>query len=324
MEKASIDKRMEYTAVIRTLGTAGEKYVELLNSLHRQTLPPKKILVYIAEGYPVPKETIGIEQYIYVKKGMVAQRALPYDEADTEFMLFLDDDLSFPEPAVETMYEAMVANDLDVIAPDVFDNAGRSLKNEIMMTLSGRMRARYRDDQWGYKVMRDSGYSYRKHIDKDVYRSSTNAGAAFLCRKADFLKINLEEELWLDSVPYALGEDQAMYYKMHKKGLKVGTWYNHSFIHLDAGNNVSKEKEKGLIFSDFRFKTIFWHRFIYMPEPHFCSRLLDCLAIGYAFAFALLISVLRLRFDILSVKLAGIKDGMRFINSGEYKDLPRI
>lgn len=58
----------EYTVAIRTLGKAGEKYQTLLNSLNRQTLQPSKILVYIAEGYTIPKETIGKEQYIYVKK----------------------------------------------------------------------------------------------------------------------------------------------------------------------------------------------------------------------------------------------------------------
>lgn len=315
---------MEYTAVIRTLGTAGEKYQELLNSLHRQVLQPKRILVYIAEGYPIPKETIGIEQYIRVKKGMVAQRALPYDEVDTEFMLFLDDDLSFPESTIEAMYEAMISNGLDVIAPDIFDNSGRLFKNEIMMLISGRMRARHREDDWGYKVMRNSGYSYRKNINKYVYRSETNAGAAFLCRKADFLKINFEEECWLDAVPYALGDDQVMFYKMHKKGLRIGTWYNHPFVHLDAGNNVAIEKEMKLIFCDFRFKTIFWHRFVYTPESQFYNKLLDFFAIGYAFIFTLLISVVRLRFDILSVKLSAMRDGVRFIQSDEYKNLPKI
>ena len=52
----------EYTAVIRTLGTAGEKYQQLLNSLQAQTIAPRAIIVYIAEGYPLPKETIGIER----------------------------------------------------------------------------------------------------------------------------------------------------------------------------------------------------------------------------------------------------------------------
>lgn len=60
--------KCEYCAVIRTLGTAGDKYYQTLLSLKNQTIPPKKILVYIAEGYSLPKETIGIEQYIFIRK----------------------------------------------------------------------------------------------------------------------------------------------------------------------------------------------------------------------------------------------------------------
>ena len=56
---------MEYTAVIRTLGKAGAKYQQLLDSLIRQTCPPKEILVYIAEGYSLPNESVGVEKYIY-------------------------------------------------------------------------------------------------------------------------------------------------------------------------------------------------------------------------------------------------------------------
>lgn len=150
---------MEYIVVIRTLGTAGDKYQQLLDSLNKQTIQPSKILVYIAEGYSIPKETIGKEQYIYVKKGMVAQRALPYDEVDTEYILFLDDDLSFPENTVERMMELLQQEHADVISPDIFPNSSRSLPAEIMMRVSGRMCARRNDDYWGYKVMRNSGYS---------------------------------------------------------------------------------------------------------------------------------------------------------------------
>ena len=98
---------LKYTAVIRTLGTAGAKYQTLLDSLAAQTIKPEAILVYIAEGYPLPKETIGIEQYIYVKKGMVAQRALQYKEVQTEWMLFLDDDLKLPPSFVERLYNQL-------------------------------------------------------------------------------------------------------------------------------------------------------------------------------------------------------------------------
>ena len=55
---------MDYTAVIRTLGTAGEYYQRTLDSLRLQTIQPDAIVVYIAEGYSTPKKTIGKERYI--------------------------------------------------------------------------------------------------------------------------------------------------------------------------------------------------------------------------------------------------------------------
>ena len=79
----------DYSVVIRTLGRAGALYQKTLDSICSQTIRPQNIIVYIAEGYVLPKETIGIEQYVYVPKGMVAQRALNYDEVQTEYCLFL-------------------------------------------------------------------------------------------------------------------------------------------------------------------------------------------------------------------------------------------
>lgn len=314
---------MEYTAVIRTLGTAGEKYQCLLDSLNQQTIAPQNILVYIAEKYPLPKETIGKERYIYVKKGMVAQRALPYDEVETEYILFLDDDLAFPPNTVEEMYKALVNYRGDVISPDIFPNATRALKSELMMTISGRMCARRCDKTWGYKVMRNSGYSYCKH-PQEVMPSQTNAGACFLCRKDDFLRVHFEDEFWLDETSYPLGEDQVMYYKMHLKGLKILTWYKSGFAHLDAGGNTSPEKKQKLIYADFRFKTIFWYRFIWQCEKSLLIKLWSIVCIIYTFGFALGISLLKGEWNIFQLKRDAIKEGIAFIHSESYKKLPRV
>lgn len=316
---------MEYTAVIRTLGTAGEKYQILLDSLNQQTIQPSKILVYIAEGYAIPKETIGKEQYICVKKGMVAQRALPYDEVDTEFILFLDDDVYLPETATEQLYQYLTDYHADVISPDVFPNAERSFLGKYLMMLSGRMLARKDDGKWGYKVMRNSGYSYNNHPKAGVYWSQTNAGPCFFCRKTDFLKIHFEDELWLDRMKYPMGEDQVMFYKMYLYGLKQLTWFHSGIKHLDAGSTmINEDKEKMLIYSDFRFKTIFWHRFIYKPNKNIFSEVWNIISIGYALGFTLFISVLRCNFDILKLKHKAIREACQFIKSKEYKKLPLI
>lgn len=313
--------RLNYTVVIRTLGTAGDKYQRLLDSLKAQTVTPRAILVYIAEGYPLPKETIGTERYIYVKKGMVAQRALPYDEVETEWMLFLDDDLELAPDTVERMFGLLERNKADVIAPDIFPNAQRPLGAELMMTISGRMHARRRDSQWGYKVMRTAGYSYNKYVKDGVRWSQTNAGACFLCKKSTFLSIQFEDEQWLDAAPYALGEDQVMYYKMYLSGKKILTWYDHQVVHLDGGGNLAPEKERMLIYSDFRFKTIFWHRFIFSPDCNLLLKLWDTICISYALGFTLAISLIKGKWDFFNLKRKAIADGIRFVQSDEYKKL---
>jgi hypothetical protein len=58
---------MEYYVVIRTLGTGGDKYRELLDSIYSQTIKPSGVYVFIAEGYKLPLESRGKEKYVYTK-----------------------------------------------------------------------------------------------------------------------------------------------------------------------------------------------------------------------------------------------------------------
>ena len=307
----------EYTAVIRTLGTAGAKYQQLLDSLQAQSVAPKAIIVYIAEGYPLPKETIGTERYVYVKKGMVAQRALPYDEVETEWMLFLDDDVFLPPKAVETLYMQLRDRGADVISPDVFPNAKRSLFGEFMMTLSGRMRARRGDDAWGYKLMRTAGYSYNANPTLSTYWSQTNAGPCFMCKKETFLDIHFEDELWMDNLSYAQGDDQVMFYKMYLHGKKQLTSYNSGIVHLDAGSMRTQEKEISILYADLRFKILFWYRFLYSQEKNFLLKMWDVLCLTYLLSFALIISLVKCKWNIIKVKWQAIKDARSLIKSGE-------
>lgn len=316
---------MDYTVAIRTLGKAGDKYQKTLKSLLSQTLPPKAIHIYIAEGYELPKETVGVEKYFYVPKGMVAQRALQYKEIETEYILFLDDDVYLPYDGVEKLYNSLLQEKADIISPDVFPNANRPLLGQIQMLITGRMRARNNDSVWAYKVMRNAGYSYNNHPIKDTYLSQTNAGPCFLIKKTNFLKIHFEEELWMDNMPYAMGDDEVMFYKMHRYGLKQLTLFNSGIEHLDAGSTMQTlEKEKVRIYCDFRFKTIFWHRFIYLPEVSWFARFWSIICITYTFTFSLIISLCKGEWNFFKIKIQAIRNGLKFIQSKEYKLLHLI
>lgn len=274
----------EYSVVIRTLGKGGNFYQKTLDSLIRQTVKPSDIIVYIAEGYSIPEETVGIEKYVYVKKGMVAQRALKYDEVKTEYILFLDDDVYLPPAGVETLYDELCKYNGKVISPYVFYNHDKSLKEKIRLTLFGREVCRLFGKRWGFKVLPTAGFSYINNPKKGVYESQTNAGPCFLCKKEDFLKIKYEDELWLDETPYAFPDDQVMFYKMYLNGLKVLTSYDSDIVHLDAGSTtVNSNKTLKVIYSEYRNKLIFWYRFIYSNEKNYILRLWKIFCIFYIY-----------------------------------------
>ena len=108
-------------------------------------------------------------------------------------------------------------------------------------------------------------------------------------------------------------------------GLKIITLYNDSVVHLDASSSVSSDdKEKLRIYADFRFKTIFWHRFILTPEKRILMKIWDVCCIGYVVAFTLMISILKVRPDIFKLKYNAIKNAMIYIRGNEYKALPKI
>lgn len=321
---------MEYTAVIRTLGKGGDTYQKMLDSLLGQSYPPSSIIVYIAEGNPIPKETINIEQYVYVTKGMVAQRALTYDEVLTEYCLFLDDDVYLPHHAVETLFNELLDNNAQVIAPCVFPNHKTSIIDKIRLSLLGREVCSLFGHKWGYKVLRTAGFSYNNNPVRPVYVSQTNAGPCFLCRKKDFVTIHFEEEFWLDKTYYAFPEDQVMYYKMYKLGYKILTSYDTGIIHLDASSTVkeSKEKSNKLTYSEYRNKLIFWHRFIFMQEKNILLKMWSAVAIFYAYGMqGLKYGTKYILNDKREKAIAykkGVLDGISFIRSEEYKKLAKF
>ena len=198
------------------------------------------------------------------------------------------------------------------------------------MAVSGRMLSRKDDGKWGYKVMRTAGYSYNAHPVLPTYWSQTNAGPCFLCKKQTFLDIHFEEELWMDKMPYAMGEDQVMHYKMYLQGKRQLTSYNSGIVHMDAGSTMqSLDKENSRICADLRFKLLFWHRFIYRVdrETSKCSVLLalwDILCIGYVMSFTLLISLLKGQWGMLKLKKDAMTEAVRVINSEAFKSLPKV
>ena len=195
-----------YTAVIRTLGTAGQMYQTLLNSLCAQTIQPERILVYIAEGYPLPKETCGREEYIYCKKGMVAQRSLAFDEVATEWILFCDDDIQLESDTVARLYEGLMQYPGSLcIAPNTFPNHLASPKQKLASAILSCTLPHYKKN-WAFIIRKSTNFSYNNR-PQEVLPTQSAAGPCCLVQKQAYLRLNFANEAYLDGLKYALGED---------------------------------------------------------------------------------------------------------------------
>lgn len=109
----------DYSVTIRTLGTAGEKYQRTLDSIASQTVPPKEIIIVLAEGCSLPPEQLGYEKFIYAPKGMVSQRTAGFDACTSDLLLALDDDVEFDSNFVAMLIDTMQRTNADFVSPIV-------------------------------------------------------------------------------------------------------------------------------------------------------------------------------------------------------------
>lgn len=309
--------KFEYCAAIRTLGTAGDKYYQTLLSLKQQTIPPKKILVYIAEGYPLPKETIGIEQYVYVKKGMIAQRALPYKEVDTEYILLLDDDLAFPSSMVEKLFGEMQKCDADVISPNVFPNHNMTVLQKLhSIFFVGTFPMK--SDKYAFKIRKNGCYSYNNNPKKDVYLSQSAAGSCSLWKLNSFRSIHFEDEIYFDRFRYPLGEDQLLFYKAYLNGYKLLVDYNTGIQHLD-GKAEHQTINKQKLIDDTAILLLIWHRTCYQKEGVKCIP--PILRKIFIMLCARLVLIIPQGITPLACCVKGLAVGMKISKSQQYRSL---
>lgn len=318
---------LSYSIAIRTLGTAGEKYRRELESIRLQTIQPERVLIYIAEGYQRPDYTVGKEEYVWVKKGVMAQRILPYTEIESDCILMLDDDVLLEPDSVERMLQAMEENNADAVGADVFKAHEMGLKMKAYAAITNLVFPHW-GSRWAFKVHRWGSFSYNNNPSKSFYWSQSCAGTAIIFRKESFMGFHPEEELWLESLGFPYGADQLVYYKFHCNGGRLGIIYNGGLTHLDArsGSGVfQKSKEYNYV----RTRALFmnWYRCIYHNgKDTFISRLLSALAFGFKavwLSFVMCgVAVIRWDARFMSSYFKGLRDGHKIVRSPEFRSLP--
>ena len=318
---------MKYSIAIRTLGTSGEKFVAELESIKRQTIQPEKVIVYIAEGYERPDYTIGKEEYVWVKKGMMRQRVLRYDEIDTPLILLLDDDVRLSDDCVEQMMKGLEDNNLDCIAAETFRNYKMPFSGKLYAALTNLVFPHW-SKTWGVKVHSNGSFSYNNVIKKDVYLTQSAAGPAALWRKQAFLDMHFEDELWLDDLRFPFGEDVLMFNKLYKNGRRLGTHYTCGVKHLN-GQSSSGAFQRNLQ----RFHTrsmasfLIWYRICYnLAGTSAFSKLWAALGFGFKSLWLLLIHFASSFYfrspKVVGYYVSGLWDGYKMIRSQKFREIP--
>ena len=317
---------MTYSVAIRTLGTSSALRAEL-ESLHRQTVQPDKIMIYIAEGYSRPDFTVGHEEYKWVPKGMVRQRTLSYDDIASEYILFLDDDVELAPNSAELLLKAAVDYSADCVAADTFKNQDMPLKSKLYAAVTNLVFPRPHD-RWAFMIHRNGSFSYNTNPDDGFYLSQSCAGPAWLCNKKVFLSLHFEDEIWLDKIGFSFGDDVLESYKIYKNGFLLGILYNSGIRNLDAksSSGVFQKDEKKFYVRSYATFVLWWRMIFDFDDQSVLSSMLSAMSFGFK-AFWLLLVNIAAAFILRKVKipyyyLKGLVDGWHYVHSEEYKKIP--
>lgn len=320
-------KYPSYSVAIRTLGTSGDKFVKELKSIYRQTIAPEKVVVYIADGYPLPDYRIGSEQYVVVKKGMVAQRALKYDEIDSEYILLLDDDVELSDNSVELLFKAIIGNNADCVTADVFHNHKMS-KLRRVYNICANLVFPFRSNKWSRIILSNGSIAYNGNPSKHFYSAQSGEGPASLWKKSAFCSIKYSDECWLDNLPFAYSEDQLMFYKLHVNGGNLGTIYRSGITHLDgksASSAYQSNPQKFITRS--QASLIIWHRTLFQannipPQKKIYNLFSFILKSLWLLPVHIIASISLKDIRIPFFYIKGLYLGIKFINSSGYKSIP--
>lgn len=316
-----------YSIAIRTLGKSGDIFEKELKSIACQDITPQKIVVYIAKGHTKPDYSLGYEEYVEVDKGMVSQRALSYDEIDSEFILLLDDDVQLAPDSAHRLLKAAMENDADCVCSDTFHNHNMSLKAKLY-NIFVNMTFPFVSKKWAMRIGADGAMSYNTSPENRFYVTQAGEGPAILVRKQAWLDCDMKSEKWLDTLGFAYADDFLEIFKLYCNGFKCGTLYGSGIIHLDGATSSKTYKlDPKRFFKRSRSIYLNWHRMIMSNSSTKRMSKLIC-----ALSFSLRVTILQFSYitaslSMLNPRIAfyhikGLINGYRFTKSEIYKNLP--
>ena len=317
---------IDYSVIIRTTGKAGAKYQGLLDSIAALEPQPKEIIVVLPEGYELPSERLGWENFCFCPKGMVIQRLHGIAQCKTKYALISDDDIAFEPDFVQKLVAPLETGKYGISAgplPEFFPVPGF---NAALAAVTGTAAPTlFHRDRYN-TVLKTTGYSYNRHLEPGrLYETQSAPWTCFFADVQKLRSIHFEDELWLDKNGYAAHDDTAMFYKAWLRGVTPVVVADAPYRHLDAKTSTTHNPR---VFYAGGFNTVvFWHRFLYTPCRTLPEKLWARLCFGYHLlmnqSFCLL-NDLRRHTDSRKSTRDGIRAAWAWLRSEEYAALPPV
>ena len=184
---------------------------------------------------------------------------MPFDEIDTEWILFLDDDIVIPVDGVARLFKAADDMSADCISAD-HEFVGGVVNNLKRCIVMGWWP--HSDDATAFKVGKNGEYTYLRHPGRKVMASECVFGGCFLVRKCAHLATRLDEERWLDRFGYTIHDELVYAKKLLGNGYQIACCFVEDLQHLDGKSGhlkpSARTESKKLAC---RFAT--WHRNVF-------------------------------------------------------------
>ena len=323
----------EYSIAIRTIGKAGEKYKKLLESIDQSENRPQKVVVVLPEGYEPPEDRLGYEEFVYCPKSMIGQRLEALKYIDSEYTLFLDDDISFPPGFVDKLLLPLEEGKFDCSTGPLFSFFPASCAGRVAGTLTASVSVSIFHRDMYVKILRTGGWSYHMFStdQQHYYPTESFAWTCFMIRTQCFRDINMEDEIsWVEKYGYAVGDDRTMAYKLIKRGYKACIVSNALYEHNDAKTSTCAEEmvnTKPSFCMGF-FHVLFWKRFIFDLETKKIYKIADSICFLYWLVsmrvYHSLKSIKKSNRSISKAFCRGVYEGIKFMGSPEFEGLPAV
>lgn len=318
---------MTYSVAIRTLGLAHDTLRLVLQGIKNQTVQPEKVIVYIADGYPSPPWRVMKEQYINVPKGMMSQRALPYSEITSQYILMLDDDLFMTPGTAERLLGIAAEKGTALLGADPFANHNMSAKSKLLAAITSLVFPHHSNDK-AFRLRPNGSFSYISSPNPEYYPSDTCAGPIMLWHRKSFLSLHSTDETWIDSLRFSYGDDSLLSYKATANGLKVGIDFGAEIHNLDSrtsSDRYRKDPERFYIRTKAMFAT--WWRMCYKPHGNnrpgsFRALIAGSLKFAWLTPVMLATSVFGLSAIPFRAYIRGLCDGYRYVHSPSFQSIP--